>query len=241
MGKLTQLVSEDLREKIEEYIYTNTLKAHDKLPSERALCELFNANRITLREAIKHMQYEGKLYTVHGKGSFIAPPKYAENIRSFNSFASCWESEDGNTASKVIDFEIIEAPKKVALSLGIRIGTPTYLLRRVRYLSDTPLFLETAYIPAEYCPKLESFNFNTCSLYSTLEQFYHIKLTNQEHTISIARLNASEAHLLDTEEGAAAFYIRGITKTSEGKPYEYCVSLNRADHYMMYGRLVSEK
>ena len=66
MGKLIQLVSEDLREKIEEYIVTHKLKAHDKLPSERSLCELFSANRITLREPLKHMQNEGCIYTVHG-------------------------------------------------------------------------------------------------------------------------------------------------------------------------------
>lgn len=239
MGKLIQLVSEDLREKIEEYIVTHKLKAHDKLPSERSLCELFSANRITLREVLKHMQNEGCIYTVHGKGNFIAEPKYTEDVRSFISYSSGWESDGYQTRSKVIDFYVIEAPKKVAQALKCRIGTSVYLLKRVRYLNDIPLFLETAYIPIEYCPKLDSFNFNSCSLYSTLEQFYNIKLTHQEHTISITRLEAFEAHLLGMQEGDAAFCIKGITKTSGGTPFEYCVSLNRADKYKMSGRLSS--
>lgn len=112
MGKLIQLVSEDLREKIEEYIETHQLKAHDKLPSERSLCELFNANRITLREALKHMHSEGSIYTIHGKGNFIAEPKYTEDVRSFISYSAGWESDGYRTRSKVIDFYVTEAPKK---------------------------------------------------------------------------------------------------------------------------------
>lgn len=240
MGKLIQLVSEDLREKIEEYIVTHQLKAHDKLPSERSLCELFDANRITLREALKHMHSEGSIYTIHGKGNFIAEPKYTEDVRSFISYSAGWEADGYQTRSRVIDFYVTEAPKKAAQALECRIGTPLYLLKRVRYLNDIPLFLETAYIPVAYCPKLDSFNFNSCSLYSTLEQFYNIKLAHQEHTISIAKLDAFEAHLLGVQEGDAAFYIKGITKTSDGKPFEYCVSLNRADKYKMCGQLSAD-
>lgn len=41
MSKYTQLVSDKLREDIEEYIDTHHLKEGDKLPSERFLAELF--------------------------------------------------------------------------------------------------------------------------------------------------------------------------------------------------------
>lgn len=240
MGKLIQLVSEELYEKIEEYIAVNQLKPHDKLPSERTLCELFSANRMTLREALKHMQNEGIIYTLHGKGNFIAEPKYAEDVRSFISYSAGWEADGYEIKNKVIDFSIIEAPKKTALALQMNIGTQTYMLRRLRYLNGIPLFLETAYIPVEYCPKLDRFNFSKCSLYSTLEEFYGITLTQQEQTIAITKLNAYEAHLLEVQEGDAAFYIKGITRTSGRKPFEYCVSLNRADKYKMFGKLGSE-
>lgn len=240
MGKLIQLVSEELYEKIEEYIAVNQLKPHDKLPSERALCELFSANRVTLRDALKHMQNEGIIYTLHGKGNFIAEPKYAEDVKSFISYSAGWEADGYEVKNKVIDFSVIEAPKKVAAALQVTIGTQVYLLRRVRHLNGIPLFLETAYIPVEYCPRLDNFNFNKCSLYSTLEDFYHITLTHQEQTISITKLNTYEAHLLNVQEGDAAFYIKGITRTSGGKPFEYCVSLNRADKYKMFGTLDAE-
>ena len=52
MGKLIQLVSEDLREKIEEYIVAHQLKAHDKLPSERALALSFGLSLLESSEII---------------------------------------------------------------------------------------------------------------------------------------------------------------------------------------------
>lgn len=237
MGKLIQLLSEELQEKIEEYIETHELKAHDKLPSERSLCELFSANRATLREALKHMQNEGIIYTQHGKGNFIAESKYTEDVQRFISYSSGWTADGYEVKSKVIDFIIIEAPKKIASSLQIKIGTLTYLLRRIRYLNNTPLFLETAYIPVEYCPKLDSFNFAKCSLYNILKEFYHINLTHQEQTIAITKLSSYEAHLLNVAKDISAFYIKGLTRTDKGTPFEYCISLIPSTKYKMYGEL----
>lgn len=239
MGRLTQFARDQLREQLEEYIETHHLSANSALPSERMLCEMFSANRVTLREAIKEMKNEGVLYSVHGKGNFIASPKYVEDVKNFISYTAGWETDGHQVRSKVIDLKIIEAPKKVALALDIRIGSPVYLLQRVRYLNDIPLFLETAHLPADSCPGLENFDFSKCSLYKILENFYHIKLCQQEHTISITHLSSQEAHLLNTQENAAAFFSKQVTTDTNKTPMEYCISIIRADKYKMKGCLVS--
>ena len=51
-------------EKIESYIIKNKLAPHEKIPSERDLCEMWDFNRTTLRSAIQHLIIEGKLYRI---------------------------------------------------------------------------------------------------------------------------------------------------------------------------------
>jgi len=56
---------------IEELILNGSLKAKDKVPSERQLCNRLNASRTSIREAMKELRGKGVIKTVHGKGSFV--------------------------------------------------------------------------------------------------------------------------------------------------------------------------
>jgi len=237
MGRLTEFVSDQLREQLEEYICKNHLQPGDALPSERHLCEIFFSNRVTLRKCLQNMQQEGLIVTIHGRGNFIATPKITEDAHSFISYTSGWEADGYEVSSKVLDFFIMEAPKKIAHSLQISIGTPIYQLKRLRFLNNEPLFLETAYIPVGYCPDLMTYDFTSTSLYHTLLSRYQIHLIRQEHTIAITKLDAQEAALLDCNEGDAAFFEDGITYDVQKRPIEHCFSMCRADRYKMFGHL----
>ena len=58
MSKHTNLLTNDIYEKIEEYIDRNHLEPHDRLPSERYLSEVWNVNRLTLRDAIEKQGHD---------------------------------------------------------------------------------------------------------------------------------------------------------------------------------------
>ena len=47
--------------------------AHQKLPSERDLCQHHNLSRMTARRALKELIDEGLAYTRVGKGTFVSP------------------------------------------------------------------------------------------------------------------------------------------------------------------------
>ena len=55
-------------EYLEAYILEHNLKAHDRLPTEREMSDMWHLNRITLRSAIASMEAAGRLYSVHGRG-----------------------------------------------------------------------------------------------------------------------------------------------------------------------------
>ncbi len=236
MSKYAQLVRESLYDKLLSYIAENRLSAGDKLPSERALCDLWGANRVTLRAALQKLADEDKVEIIHGKGNFVLQNKFVEDVKNFISYTSGW-AEDGCTVhTDVIGMRQMEAHKKISTKLEIGLGKQVYELTRLRFLNEIPMFLETAYIPVEYCPGLDEFDFRHLSLYEMLEEHYGIKLVRQEHSISIAYCNAQESAYLGVSEGTAAFLSKEVTFDTSGRAVEYCISVSRADLYAISSR-----
>lgn len=68
-------LSEDICNRMLANISKGVWKEGDKIPSESALCEMFNASRVSIRSAIKLLQGQGFLITRPGIGSFVSIPR----------------------------------------------------------------------------------------------------------------------------------------------------------------------
>ena len=69
VGKHILVRSEELRERIEEYIDKSGLKPGDKLPSERAFAEALGTSRVTLRDALMRMFPQSEYIYCCGHGA----------------------------------------------------------------------------------------------------------------------------------------------------------------------------
>ena len=89
-------------EYLESYILENNLKAHDRLPPERELSQMWNLNRVTLRSAIASMEAAGRLYSVQGRGTMVAPRfvRTLQNLESFTKYASHYEAKSEMNKAK---------------------------------------------------------------------------------------------------------------------------------------------
>lgn len=70
-----------LQHQIEHGIY----RAHQKLPSERALCQHYNLSRMTVRRALQALISEELAYTQAGKGTFVGKKSNVSSHTIFNS------------------------------------------------------------------------------------------------------------------------------------------------------------
>lgn len=66
-GPLYRRVAEDITEQIE----TGQLAPGDKLPSERALCDIYGVSQITVRRALRELRHAGVLISRHGLGWYV--------------------------------------------------------------------------------------------------------------------------------------------------------------------------
>ena len=67
----TQRASEAIYEQIKDLIISGQFKPGDRLPSERALIEMLQRSRPTIREALRMLEREGFIRTVPGTNGAI--------------------------------------------------------------------------------------------------------------------------------------------------------------------------
>ncbi len=79
-------LNHQLETELIDLINSGELKENDKLPSERELCEQYNVSRTTARQAIGELERKEYVYKVHGKGTFISPKVYKQQLLKFYSF-----------------------------------------------------------------------------------------------------------------------------------------------------------
>lgn len=66
-------IYEQVVEKLERLVVSGVLETDEKMPSVRSLAMELSVNPNTIQRAYAQLEQEGYLYTVSGRGSFVAP------------------------------------------------------------------------------------------------------------------------------------------------------------------------
>ncbi|WP_151733192.1 GntR family transcriptional regulator ['Paenibacillus yunnanensis' Narsing Rao et al. 2020] len=66
-------IYEQLTDKIKELIVHGILQPDEQLPSVRTLSSQLTVNPNTIQKAYRELEREGYIYSLQGKGSFVAP------------------------------------------------------------------------------------------------------------------------------------------------------------------------
>lgn len=216
-----------LRDKIQ-----NELKPGDLLPSERELTERYGLSRTTVRLALRELENLGLVVRRHGKGTFVASAETpATNLSQTYSFTEQMRELGRVPTTDILEFGRIEADKYLAAHMGVRIGDPAFVLRRLRSADGVPMMLERTYLPVRRFLSLTRDQLEGVSLYDVMEGAFHerIRLAEEEFSASIAR--PEEARILGVKEGSPVLDLVRTTTNDDGEVVEFTLSVARADQF----------
>jgi len=215
-----------LAQQLRQRIVTGQIATGDALPSERDLCEILGASRVTVRHAIQTLIEEGLIIRRQGSGTFVAPrieapgsylSSFTEDARARGeSTGAIWMMKTYGAASAE-EAKILElAPDSRVLRLG-----------RVRLAGGEPLAIENAIVPAEFLPSIEGLG---DSLYAALEERGFRPVTGKQK-IRASLATPTEAGLLSMMEKSELLRIERVTRLADGRPVEFTRSAYRGDRY----------
>lgn len=205
-----------------------SMKPHDALPSERELMAMHGVSRMTVRKAIATLVEEGRVYNVHGSGTYVGSSDIFSKTPKLTSFTEDMISRGAVPSSRVLELARIEAPESVAVALGLAPAEETTHIRRLRLADDVPIAIEDVYIP-RLVLDLESLNLGA-SLYEQLRIAGH-EVFRAEQEIKAITLSAQESQLLEVGAGEAALSVTRVSSSRRGQLIEFARTIYRADRY----------
>lgn len=75
-------IYEQIKDGLRKLVISNSLSADEKLPSVRELAAKLAINPNTIQKAYRDLESEGYIYTVTGKGTFVAERKEVYDTRA---------------------------------------------------------------------------------------------------------------------------------------------------------------
>lgn len=207
-------------------IVDGDIASGEALPSERDLCHILGASRVTVRKATELLMEEGLLARRQGSGTFVTP-----RIEAPGSYLSSF-SEDAEARGDATDTIWIlkshgRASEEEARLLEIADGARVVRLSRVRLAAGDPLAVENATVPANMLPTIEAIG---ASLYQALKKGGNRPVTGTQR-VRAALAGPTEAGLLTIPENSEILRIERLTRRADGRPVELTRSAYRGDRY----------
>jgi GntR family transcriptional regulator len=218
-----------IAEYLQEQIAAGSLSSGARIASERELSQQFGVSRMTVRQAINHLQSTGLVEVQQGIGTFVARPKHTYDASHLFGFSEEMGRRGDHLESVVLEQAPVRPPQHVADLLGIAEHSPVVKVTRLRKINGEPVLLETSFLPSALCPGLESADLATRSLYGLLETQYGLSLLYTQQTMEYVPANEFEQEIFGIGPGAAMILLEGVTYGEENLPIECFKAAYRAD------------
>ena len=107
-------IYEQIKDGFRKLIISNSLSANEKLPSVRELASGLAINPNTIQKAYRELESEGYIYTVAGKGTFVAEHREVVDARAQKLLAEFYEVVEELYFLSVQKKELIERVEYLA-------------------------------------------------------------------------------------------------------------------------------
>jgi GntR family transcriptional regulator len=224
---------------IRQEILSGRLEAHEKLPSEKEMMEMYQVARATVRQALAKLTQEGLIHSRRAVGYFVAPPSVDQDLDRLFGFSEFMAYHGVQPSSKLLVAEIrqvsaVDSPLLSALQL--KIGDPVIFLRRLRMGNREPLVIAGTYLPEKLFPGFLGHDIEKRSVYDIMDSEYGLKPVEAVQTFEGVTLGEREAKIFGLPKGSPGLYIER-TGFARGRPVEYAIDYYRGDRTKFRVRL----
>jgi DNA-binding GntR family transcriptional regulator len=224
-----------IEERIRARIAAGEVREGDRLPSETELAREFRTTRVTVRQALARLVFEGLIVREAGRGTFVARPRVESTVETSiqQSFEEQMESRGSKVTFRVLAFGPVPAPPAVAKTLGVPAGEPVHRLERLRYVDGELLGVEERYLRADVGVRIPREALTAQSAIDLVEISASRPIGQIVVAVRAARASRERARQLEIPPGSAVLVRDHAFLGLDGRPLLCGEAVYRGDKYQV--------
>jgi GntR family transcriptional regulator len=217
---------------LRDRIKSGDLKPGDPIPPESQFAQEFGISRMTVRQALSRLVFEGLIERQRGRGSFVAEARF-QHTHVFPSFEEEMQARGAKTSHKLLDKRVEPAEGKVSESLRIREGTLVIVLERQRLVDGQVVGYEIRYFPRWIGDAFTDDEIHNQSLVVAMRRIIGRVHSRLRLRVTSSVVRQREAKILDAKVGAPVLVRENTWYVDPEGPIQYGKSVYRGDRYQM--------
>lgn len=210
-------------------IRSGEFKPGQRLPSEPELARTFSISRMTVREAIRGLQQDHLLYTIHGRGTYVPHALITRPVTRLQSGTELAAELGYALATRVLEARVEGATGAIAAALGLPDDTDVLRLERVRLLDGAPALYSIDCFAASLAEQGRPLDAWKGSLFDYIQRRTGTPISYTTATLRAEVLDAATSARIGATPGIAWFVMEQTNFTADGRPVMYSLDYHRGD------------
>lgn len=212
-------------------ITSNELSPGDPLPTEAELSKQFSCSRVTVRQALSNLTFDGFIVKKQGSGSYVKVNVNNSKSPEVKSFTEDMIEAGKIPSSRVVSFNVVKAGKQIAEFLQIKPDDLVYYIERTRYGNDEPIMFEKTFMSVDKFPDISVSVFQHSKYQFIKDKGFIIDYSEQ--TISPVFLMGYIADELNVSPNQPVLRTCNLTYLNDGSVLDYTEFYTNPNKYVL--------
>lgn len=202
----------------------------EMIPTELALCTLFDVSRSTVQKALSELVEEGYLFRIKGHGTFISQKKYPHNYSSRMIFTNRELYQgDESVNMRVLELETLRA--NIDISHHLKLPTHTEIINLIRLgtVNNEPQLIHQVYLQRSLCEFITKYDLSKVSLYEVLSTKPETRIYRFNHNIEAYLPTTLDCSLLGITKATPILMVKSYGYNKFDIPIHYTITKYRSD------------
>jgi GntR family histidine utilization transcriptional repressor len=204
---------EQVKAYVLERIASGTFQPGQRIDSENELAAALGVSRLTVHRGLRELTSQGILQTVHGVGTFVAPPRPASPLIRLHNIADEIRERGQRLTILVHELSSRKPPVEVARQAEIGVEQTVFHSVLVYSADGVPVQIEERYVLPQFAPDYLEQDFQQRSTTDYLQSI--AAPTRYENDIQAVLPGAKEARLLEISRSEPCLLLRRCTWVHE--------------------------
>ena len=201
------------------------------LPSEKALAEVYDVSRETIRKALTLLMEDGYIQKKQGKGSIVLDiQRFNFPISGLTSFKEIQDLQHIKNETIVVKNKLEEIPNFLADLLNISHQEEIISLVRLRRISGEVVIIDKDFLLRDVVDRIPS-NAAENSLYEYLENECGLNIAYAKKEIVVEPVTREDRKLMNLKNDTHVVVVKSEVYLEDTRLFQYTESRHRLDRF----------